>query len=298
MNNKSLQFLVSIGILIFLFTACEKSPIIEEDDDQVVIPADSILLHHQIVKMMAVDYVQMPEKQMAINADSTMYAQYALPTERYKHGALGDFIEAGQLVVFLQNKFYTLTLTENYVFEDVRPRLYDVDNDNIPEIICIRSKAGAGAGIVVYKVLADQIIEFAFIPEIGTASRWLNIVAIYDMDQDGITELIWVETPHIGGILKGADIVAGQMLVADKVSYYSNHQGGSLNLCLSVLVEKEGKTLCYVPSQSRNFISGFSFMNGKFNEEDKISQSVNFSIPLIDQFQGEGIISNEINCIY
>lgn len=289
--------LFPIGIVVCGLIACESSPIII-NEETVVEPSDSVLTHDEIISSLGGLFDQMPEKQVAISDDSLMYAQYAVPTERYKHGALGDFIEASQLVVYYANNFYSLTLEGDYVFEDIRPRLVDVNNDKVPEIICIRSKTGEGAGIVVYKIENNHLHPYAFLSEIGTANRWLNIAAIYDMDYDGIIEILWVQTPHIGGILKGAEILPGKMNATDSVTYYSNHQGGSQNLCLSVLLNKDGEVWCYLPAQSRKSITGFTFLNGKFKEKDIINQPVNFSIPLKEQIKWEGVIDNATNCIY
>ena len=73
------------------------------------------ITHAQIFEKMASDYVQMPEKQIAEWTTKTTYAQYAMPTERYTHGALGDQIEAGQLVVFSRGVFMNLILPEAFV---------------------------------------------------------------------------------------------------------------------------------------------------------------------------------------
>lgn len=293
MNILRIASLVVIIVLISI--SCKKSAPLDDPD---VVPVDSTFTHAEILKKMNQDYEQMPEKQIAVNNDSSMYAQYTLPTERYKHGALGDFIEAGQLVVYYNHQFYTLTLPEQYVFEDIRPRIFDVNNDRIPEIICICSHVQKGAGIVVYSLLKNQLVEYATVSEIGMSSRWLNIAAIHDMDKDGIPELLWVETPHIGGILKGTKITPGKMEPSDEAKYFSNHQGGSHNLCLSVLTNENGKILCYVPNQNRSSITGFSFLNGKLKVEKTIEQSIDFTIPLFNQVLYEESTPESINCIY
>lgn len=255
------------------------------------------LSHEEIIAVFQSEYDQMQEQEIAINMDSSLYAQYASPTDRYKHGALGDYWEAAQLVVYFEGNIFEVSLNNLYVFEDIRPRLWDVDNDSISEIITIRSKVGEGAGIAIYKLTESGLEESAFVDEIGTANRWLNIAAIYDMDEDGITELLWVQTPHIGGILKGAKITPGQIRASDEVSYYSNHQGGLLNLCLSVVTHEDEQNICYVPSQSRNIIAGFTFKNGTFQKQEEIQQNVDFSLPLVGQYPFCNVVSGDVNCI-
>ena len=107
-------------------------------------PADTAdansLMHHSAAIIFLVDnFDQLPEKQVGVSEDSTVYAQYAQPTTRYPHGILGDAIEAGQLIVLKDGEIYTHTLDDQYVFEDIRPRLFDVDNDGQMEMVTIRT---------------------------------------------------------------------------------------------------------------------------------------------------------------
>lgn len=250
-----------------------------------------------ILQQLTANYDLMPEKLVTVNQDSTVYAQYAKPTDRYRHGVLGDRIEAGQLVVVVDSVFYEHTLAEVYVYEDLRPRLYDVDGDKQLEFICIRSHASKGAGIVIYKLVDKKLIEYATVAEIGTANRWLNLVAINDLDDDGTVELAWIQTPHIGGILKVAKIEAGELSVLVQKSQYSNHASGSRNLCLSVLTKEKGRKIIYVPNQSRNQIVGFSFLADRLFEEGVIERDLDFSRSLHAQYNFEGVIDFTPNCI-
>ncbi len=135
------------------------------------------------------NYEQLPEQAIAISLDSNVYAQYTMPTDRYRHGILGDRVEGGQLVVVVNSDFYELTLENQYVFEDIRPRLYDVDKDGELEFITLRTHTALGGGITIYKIINQQLTEYAQVAEIGRSNRWLNVVAIHDLDNDGMVEL-------------------------------------------------------------------------------------------------------------
>jgi hypothetical protein len=193
--------------------------------------------------------------------------------------------------------FYEYILPGDYVFEDIRPRLYDVDGDHELEVITIRTKVSQGGGIAIYKIVGELMVEYAHVPEIGTAYRWLNIAAIHDLDNDGIVELAWIETPHIGGTLKVAKINAGTLQVLSEKAQYSNHKIGEKNLCLSVLSEQLNKKVLYVPNQSRNKIIGFAFENNEFQAIDAIDQVVDFSKTLGAQYSFGNTIEEENNCI-
>ncbi len=250
-----------------------------------------------ILNQLSQNYPQLPEQAISISRDKTVYAQYTDPTQRYNHRVMGDGVEGGALVVVADSVFYELTLAENYVFEDIRPRLYDVDQDGKLEIITIRTEVSQGAGIVIYKIIDNQLEEYAFVSEIGRSSRWLNIVTMDDLDEDGIVELVWIQTPHIGGILKIAKIEAGELSVLDEVGQYSNHGYGETNLCLSVLTEQNQEKIFYVPTQNRGRIVGFKYTSDTLEVVSETEQSVDFSKTLHEQFNFENVISMEDNCI-
>jgi hypothetical protein len=258
---------------------------------------DPNMEHQAILNQLRTNYEQLPEQEISISLDNRVYAQYAMPTEKYTHGILGDGIEAEQLVVVRDGVFYEYILPGDYVFEDIRPRLYDVDGDHELEVITIRTNVSKGAGIAIYKIEDGALVEYAHVPEIGNAYRWLNIAAIHDLDNDGIVELAWIETPHIGGTLKVAKIHAGKLQVLAEKAQYSNHKIGERNLCLSVLTEQSNKKVLYVPNQSRNKIVGFAFENNEFQAIDAIDQVVDFSKSLAAQYSFENTIEEENNCI-
>ncbi len=294
----AISIVISV-LMIGLSLGCQKERNELSPPEETNSPTESDSLSTtQILQKLRTDYQLMPEEQIAISVDSSTYAQYSLPVTRYRHGILGDQIEAGQLVVVLDGKFYDLTLEDTYVFEDIRPRLADVDLDGVLEIITIRAHLSNGAGIAIYKVIDDQLQEYARLEEIGRANRWLNPVAIADLDQNGTVEIVWIQTPHIGGILKIASFTPGTLSVLDETSLYSNHAIGERNLCLSVLTQEADQFIFYVPTQNRNQIVGFSWMGSELTQTSVIDQSVDFSKPLMDQATFSNIIVGEDNCIF
>jgi len=129
-------------------------------------------------------------------------------------------------------------------------------------------------------------------------NRWLNIVAIDDLDNDGTVEIVWIETPHIGGILKVAPIQEGELTPVAEIEGYSNHAIGETNLCLSVLTEENGKKTIYVPSQNRDKIVGFQYENETLRIVDEIDKEVDFTITLNGQHSFSDVVEGEDNCIF
>ncbi|MDB1123477.1 FG-GAP repeat domain-containing protein [Vibrio algarum] len=253
-------------------------------------PDHPLVVESEIIKFLTDNFVQLPEKLITINNNATVYAQYAQPTTRYRHGILGDSIEAEQLVVVRDRIAYTHTVSDKYVFEDIKPRLFDVDNDGELEIITVRTHVTKGAGIMIYKIIDNVLAEFAWVEEIGLANRWLNIVASYDLDSDGTVELAWIQTPHIGGVLKVANIKAGKLEVLSELSGYSNHSIGERNLCLSMVTKTKNTIVFYVPTQDRRQIAGFSFSDNTIQKIENINQPTNFSYPLASQYDFTDVV--------
>jgi hypothetical protein len=149
---------------------------------------------------------------------------------------------------------------------------------------------------MIYKVIDDTLKEFAWVDEIGRANRWLNIVASYDLDSDGTVELAWIQTPHIGGVLKVAEIKAGQLEVLSSVSGFSNHAIGEKNLCLSVVTTTENGSVFYVPTQDRHQIAAFTFSENTIQQVETINHTVNFSDPLLSQYDFSDVVLENDFC--
>ncbi|HSG95186.1 MAG TPA: hypothetical protein VLA28_06675, partial [Afifellaceae bacterium] len=89
-------------------------------------------------------------------------AWYAAPTEIYGHGILGDGIEAAVLVAEdaagARHEIAAGACTRpDAVFEDLQPRLADLDGDGTVEIVAIRTFTDAGASIAVYGLAGGRL---------------------------------------------------------------------------------------------------------------------------------------------
>ncbi|WP_170063323.1 FG-GAP repeat domain-containing protein [Albidovulum inexpectatum] len=156
-----------------------------------------------------------------------MAAEYAAPTTRYPHGALGDPVEHGQMRVRLSDgRALTATLPEDLVFEDTAPRLSDLDGDGSAEIIVVESHADQGARLAVWHLNDTGLTRAAATPFIGRRFRWLAPTGAADLDEDGRVEIAYVETPHLGRVLKVLRWQDGQLVPVAKIGGVSNHRFG------------------------------------------------------------------------
>lgn len=147
-----------------------------------------------------------------VMSETIVSAQYAGPTDRYAHGILGDAIEFSALEIVTDGADGT-TLTHNAVkrearyeirlpldrvFEDVAPRLIDLDGDGGPEVIVVETQIDTGAQLAIY----DETGKIAATPHIGRTNRWLAPIGAADLDGDGHMEIAYIDRPHLAKTLR------------------------------------------------------------------------------------------------
>ena len=193
-------------------------------------------------------------------------AWYGNPTERYGHGALGDKIEADSLYVKTRGgKTLRLNLSKFEVFEDLTPRLADLDGDGTIEVITIRSSTLAGAAMTIYGLEGIRLTQKATTDFIGKPNRWLNIAGIAPFLGTKYQEIAFVVTPHIGGTLYFYRYTGSKLARLSGASNVSNHVNGSSEMRLSAIadVNSDGGSDLAVPTDDRATLQIFGFENRK-----------------------------------
>lgn len=195
----------------------------------------------------------LPDGLIAIAEDGDIRnAWYGRPTDRYAHGVLGDAIEGGSLIVITERrKKYEYILPENQVFEDITPRIRDLDGDGSNEVIAIRSSQTGGSAVAIYGIRGGEVVELGVSAENGQPNRWLNIAGIIGEAGEPAT-VYFVRTPHIGGRLfsltyEDGAVTESGMLATD----VSNHIIGSRELGLSATGDLGGGEELVMLSQDR-----------------------------------------------
>ena len=198
----------------------------------------------------------LPDGRVATSKGDIIAAWYSEPTTRYRHAVLGDGIEAGALKVKnARGETYTFRLPSTEVFEDITPRLADLDGNGSTEVITILSSSSRGASIAVFGLNGNAFNKIAQTPYIGRANRWLNIAEISNFTGTRNLEIAAVITPHLAGVLQFYRLQNRQLIkVAQANGSFSNHFIGSNELRLSKLADVNGDNLpdLAIPSLARN----------------------------------------------
>lgn len=205
----------------------------------------------------------------AASGDGIQRAWYAEPTDRYPHGALGDGIEGGALVAEdLYGHEYLLRLGPTEVFEDLTPRVVDIDGDGSNEVVTIRSSLRAGAAVAVYGISGSRLIERAATEPIGRPNRWLNIAGIADFTGNGHLDIAIVKTPHMDGRLEILAWSRDELKVVDSAVGFSNHVFGSEDQGLSAVASVDGDRIpdLVLPNADRDEMRMVTAAGGKIRE--------------------------------
>lgn len=138
-------------------------------------------------------------------AGDIRWAVFSDATTRYGHGVLGDRIEAGGLRAQageLGPCVLAVILPEHSVFEDVAPRITDLDGDGRNEIVVVETHRSRGAALAVYGLRSGKLRKLAATPNIGRTHRWLAPMGAADLDGDGAVEIAYIDRPHLAKTLR------------------------------------------------------------------------------------------------
>ncbi len=158
-------------------------------------------------------------------------ARFEAPDDSYPHRIMGTIPERRVLAVRdSSGREIRLDLREGpeptHVFEDIAPRIADADGDGQNDVIVVESDPDAGAQLALYTLRRGQLVKFAATPHIGTRFRWLAPVAIADLNGDGITDIAYVETPHLGKTLRVWSWAPGGLTQIASLEGVTNHRIG------------------------------------------------------------------------
>lgn len=185
-------------------------------------------------------------------------AWFAEPTGRYRHGILGDAIEAASLVIERRDGGRAVVASgANAVFEDLVPRLVSIDGAE--RIVVVRSYLDRGSALTIVDPAAGAIV--AETPPVGHANAWLHPVGVADFDGDGATDIAFVRQPHVLGRLELWSFRGGALHKTAEMTDVSTHAIGSRALGMSAVsdFDGDGRPDLAVPSLDRRTLRLIAF---------------------------------------
>jgi hypothetical protein len=150
------------------------------------------------------------------------------------------------------------------VFEDVEPRLIDLDRDGTPEILVIKSYRDKGSALAVVGRRDGAWGVLAETPPGGAPRSWLAPAAVADVEGDGKPGIALVRTPHVQGLLQLWRFEGGRLALRHEAAGYANHVLGSaaLDNAAAVDVDGDGRPELVIPTQDRTSLAILSLENG------------------------------------
>lgn len=175
-------------------------------------------------------------------------------TDRYGHGALGDGIEAGRLVLVDTGGSALRVAGEVDFGERVVEGLAPLVGGEGDTIHVTESNREGGAQQVAYD--ADGI-RVAAGPPVGRGFRWRHQLCLAPFAPDGVPELAVVRTPHIGGTAEFYRRDGSALGIAATESGVSSHAVGSrvLDGGFAADVDVDGRPELVVPDDARSSLA-------------------------------------------
>ncbi|WP_324752612.1 VCBS repeat-containing protein [Roseovarius sp. Pro17] len=146
----------------------------------------------------------------------------------YGHDALGGTPEWNRLSVQSGDPLHPpFGLRQPaHIFEDIAPRLQDVNGDGFPEIIVVQSSFERGARLAIFAVKKRTLTLLAATPYIGQRNRWLAPIAVGDLGGDGAVELAYIDRPHLTKRLRVWRYAGGTLSHVADLDGLTNHRIG------------------------------------------------------------------------
>ncbi|MGI9391009.1 MAG: hypothetical protein ACR2O1_13195 [Boseongicola sp.] len=136
-----------------------------------------------------------------------MRACYDEPRKQgfYGHDILGGTAEWTRLEISLgpkgraaewsgEKRVLAVRQPDDHIFEDVAPRIVQLDGSGPPEVISVDTAFDLGARLTVLNLETGRL---AATPYIGRQNRWLAPVGAADLDGDGRFEIAYIDRPHL-----------------------------------------------------------------------------------------------------
>ncbi len=204
----------------------------------------------------------LPDGRIATGTHDIARVWLAEPTGRYDHGVLGDKIEAGSVMIETRDgKQHAVRLRNDAVFEDLEPRIADLDGDGHDDVIVVKSYLKRGSALAVIAERRGKFEIVAETPPLGGPHRWLDPVGVADFTGDGKADIALVRQPHVIGSLEVWSWRDRRLRKAADLPGFANHIAGTRAIAMHAVADFDGDGVAdiAVPSLDRRTLRIVSF---------------------------------------
>ena len=249
-----------------------------------------------------VDVQALPDARITVGSiDGTNSVQAVVLSEgtgRYRHGALGDKLEASSLTV-IDVAANALAVRVRYVvkppavIEDLIPMIAPIGEGTRAALVMVKSVVRQGSSVLVLGWREGGLDTLAEGPALGQSNRWVHVIGAADVTGDRVPELIAVNTPHMAGVLVAYERRTASLVPVAKALGYASHALGSRNEDQAVLADLSGNGRLEVilPRQGRDVLAALSLSNGRWEEQWALplAGAVQSNL-LVDDLDGDGLL--------
>jgi FG-GAP-like repeat len=147
------------------------------------------------------------------------------------------------------------------VFEDLEPRLADIDGNGHDDVAVVKSYLKRGSSLAIIAERRDRYQIIAETPPLGAAHRWLDPTAIGDFTGDGKVSIALVRQPHVIGMLELWTWSNGTLHKSGEITDSPNHIAGTSAIGMSAVADfnDDGVPDIALPSLDRKQLRIVSF---------------------------------------
>jgi len=209
----------------------------------------------------------LPNSHMAFGTGRIARAWLAEPTQRMENSAIGPWVAGTLIVQDPTTRQFQLDLGLNEAFEDLRPRIAEVDGQST--LFVVRSSLDWGAALIAVRLEGEGLLRIAGeTPPVGQPGGWLNPVGLGDFMGTGHPSIAIVTSPDQGGQLQILDFADGTFTKRFTVPGVSNHVRGRQVQDMAAIADFTGGKIAEIaiPDASRKRVRILSFAHGQVAE--------------------------------
>ena len=214
-----------------------------------------------------------PGSRIGRGSNNIARAWFSHLTARYGHRALGADTESATLNVELRDgRVLRHTLADASVFEDLDPRVHDLDGDGRDEVLVIHSEPASGSALMTLGVRDGALVRLARSAPTGRGFTWMNPAGVLPIPGQAASVVFAVLLPHVGGTLVALRYDRGGFTELHRVEGASNHAYGSREQRLSAMLDTDGDGMpeLLIPAFGRRALRVFTWRDGRLQDAGRI----------------------------